>query len=97
MAGEVQLEYKQNYPALKTTDDLKFAKEFAQVYEALGVDSELQKTGGGSDANIFAGEGFNPIIVGVGMNNMHTVDEYIEISELYKTTEAVIKYITENL
>lgn len=95
--GGAQLDYTQNYPALKTTDDLKFAKEFAQVYEKIGIDSKLHKAGGGADANVFAGEGFNPIIIGVGMNNMHTVDEYIEISELYKTTAAVINYITEVL
>ena len=84
-----------DFPTLKPKDDLKFAKEFAAVYESLGVETELKVIGGGSDSNIFAKEGYNSIIIGVGMNNVHTVDEFLEIEELYKTTEAVIKYVSK--
>lgn len=85
-----------DYPVLKPCDDLKFAKEFAKSYEAIGVKAELKVIGGGSDSNIFANEGFNSIIIGVGMNQVHTVDEYLEISEMEKTTEAILDYIKRN-
>lgn len=94
--GSYEINYKCDYPVLKPKDDLKFAKKFARVYEEMGVDSELKVIGGGSDSNIFAEQGFNSIIIGVGMNKVHTVDEYLEIDELFKTTEAIIRYIKKD-
>lgn len=96
LGGSYNIDYKCDYPVLKPKDDLKFAKEFAKVYEDINVPSELKVIGGGSDSNIFAEQGFNSIIIGVGMNKVHTVEEYLEIDELYKTTEAIIRYIKGN-
>lgn len=94
--GNFELIYKSDYPVLKPKDDLVFAKKFAKVYEDIGVEAELKIIGGGSDSNIFAQEGFNSIIIGVGMNKPHTVDEFLEIDQLFKTTQALIHYITED-
>lgn len=91
--GEYTMEYSHDYPALKPKDDLKFAREFAEIYESIGVPSELKIIGGGSDSNILAAEGFNSIIIGVGMYDVHTVDEYLDTAEMFKTAEAVLKYI----
>lgn len=93
LGGEFELEYKCDYPVLKPKDDLSFAKEFAEIYEELDVPAELKVIGGGSDSNIFAKQGFNSIIIGVGMNDVHTVEEYLELEELFKTTKALIRYI----
>lgn len=30
------------------------------------------------------------------MNNVHTVEEYLEIDELVKTTEAIVRYIKKD-
>ena len=96
LGGSYKLDYKCDYPALKPKDNLVFAKQFAKVYEKLNVPCELKIIGGGSDSNIFAKQGFNSIIIGVGMNNVHTVEEYLEIDELLKTTEAIVRYIKRN-
>lgn len=93
IGGSFELKCKCEYPMLKPMDNLKFAEEFAEIYESLEIKSELKIIGGGSDGNIFAKKGFNPIIVGVGINNPHTVEEYLDVDELCKTTEALIKYI----
>ncbi|WP_034869741.1 M20/M25/M40 family metallo-hydrolase [Clostridium lundense] len=93
LGGSYKLNYQCDYPVLKPNDNLIFAKQFAEVYEELNIPSELKVIGGGSDSNIFAKQGFNSIIIGVGMNNVHTVEEYLEIDELLKTTEALVKYI----
>ncbi|MEW9096000.1 MAG: M20/M25/M40 family metallo-hydrolase [Clostridiaceae bacterium] len=93
LGGSYKLDYKCDYPVLKPKDNLVFAKQFAKIYEELNIPSELKVIGGGSDSNIFAKQGFNSIIIGVGMNNVHTVEEYLEIDELLKTTEALVRYI----
>jgi tripeptide aminopeptidase len=96
LGGSYKLDYQCDYPALKPKDNLVFAKQFAKIYEKLNVPCELKVIGGGSDSNIFAKQGFNSIIIGVGMNNVHTVEEYLEIDELLKTTEAIVRYIKRN-
>lgn len=93
--GEFNFKYVCDFPVLKPKDDLKFAKEFAKVYESMGIETELKVIGGGSDSNVFAKQGYNSIIIGVGMYDVHTVDEKLEIKDLYKTTEAIIKYIVK--
>ncbi|MGL4567923.1 MAG: M20/M25/M40 family metallo-hydrolase, partial [Fusobacteriaceae bacterium] len=95
MGGSYQFEKICAFPPLKPTDELAFAKEFSKVYESLGTCSELQVIGGGSDSNIFAQRGYNSIIIGVGMYDVHTVDETLDTDELAKTTEALIKYISK--
>lgn len=95
MSGDYKFTYECDFPILKSKDNLKFAKEFAEIYESIGVKANLQVIGGGSDSNIFAKEGYNSIIIGVGMYNVHTVEETLDISELVKTTEAILKFIVK--
>ncbi|MGL4867631.1 MAG: M20/M25/M40 family metallo-hydrolase [Cetobacterium sp.] len=93
--GSYQFEKVCAFPPLKPLDNLVFAKEFCKIYEDMGIDSKLQVIGGGSDSNIFAEKGYNSIIIGVGMYDVHTVDESLDTNELIKTTEALIKYISK--
>ena len=92
-SGSYKVEYSCDYPTLKPKDDLKFANEFKEIYEALGIESELKVIGGGSDSNILAENGYNSIIIGVGMYNVHTVDEVLDTRDLYHTTNAILTYI----
>ncbi|MGL5125836.1 MAG: M20/M25/M40 family metallo-hydrolase [Fusobacteriaceae bacterium] len=93
--GNYSFEKTCAFPPLKPIDQLVFAKNFSKVYESLGIDSKLQVIGGGSDSNIFAEKDYNSIIIGVGMANVHTVEETLDTNELIKTTEALIKYISK--
>lgn len=94
LGGEFIFEKNCVFPTLKPTDNLMFAKEFAKEYKKMGITTEFQVIGGGSDSNIFAKEGYNSIILGVGMENVHTVNEKLDIRELFKTVEALNNYIS---
>lgn len=85
--------YEEDYPPLASKDDLAFAKDFKKTYKEFGVDADLQVIGGGSDANFFAKEGFNSIILGVGMEKVHTKEEYLEIDQLVLTVKAILSYM----
>lgn len=95
MGGDYEFSSECDYPSLKPKDNLEFAREFSKVYEELGIKSELKIIGGGSDSNIFAKNGYNSVIIGIGMNDVHTVNEVLELKELYKTTQALINYIAK--
>ena len=84
-----------DYPALRSNDEGAFVQEVIEAYQAVGVQAEPQIIGGGSDANFFAAEGFNTAIVGVGMQQVHTTQEYLEIDQLLLTTEMLVHYLTQ--
>lgn len=44
-------------------------------------------TGGGSDANIFAGHDMECINLAIGMSKVHTTEEFITIDSLVRTTQ----------
>lgn len=48
----------------------------------LGLTAKLEKTGGGSDANIFNSKGIATAVLGIGMKKVHTTEEYISVKDL---------------
>jgi tripeptide aminopeptidase len=50
-------------------------------------------TGGGADANVFFSKGIMTGVLGTGMRDMHTVREWICLSDMVLTTELVLEII----
>jgi len=50
-------------------------------------------TGGGADANVFFSKGIMTGVLGTGMRDMHTVREWIRLSDMVLTTELVLEII----
>ena len=46
---------------------------------------DVMVTGGGSDANFLNAYGVPCVILGTGMSNVHTVDEYLKEEDLYNS------------
>ncbi|MDD4320960.1 MAG: M20/M25/M40 family metallo-hydrolase [Acidaminococcaceae bacterium] len=61
--------------------------------ENVGLVPDITGTGGGSDANHFNEYGISCTVLGVGMTNCHTCEEYIIEEDLYKTTEWVLEMV----
>lgn len=93
-ANNYSFEYWCDYPVLQSKDNLSFVNSVIDAYNKVGVQAEAQIIGGGSDANFFAEQGFNAAIIGVGMQKVHTTEEYLEINELHHTTNALIELLT---
>ncbi|MGV8082471.1 MAG: M20/M25/M40 family metallo-hydrolase [Coriobacteriia bacterium] len=73
-------------------DDAQLARVVAACRDA-GVEPRVQTTGGGSDANIYAGKGIEVLALGCGMTDVHSTSESIDASEMYalaRLLEAVI-------
>ena len=63
--------------------------------EKLGFPVELEESGGGSDANHFNTYGVPTVVLGVGMTNCHTKDEYIEEEDLYRAAAWALAIVME--
>ena len=50
-------------------------------------------TGGGADANVFFSKGIMTGVLGTGMRDMHTVREWVRLSDMVLTTELVLEIV----
>lgn len=77
------------YPTLSVDLECDLVKETTKAMEAEGITPDLQVIGGGSDANVLAGHGYRSVIIGLGMSAVHTVEESIDMNEVWKATKVL--------
>ena len=80
--------------AYRTDETSDVCRLFADVCRSIGLEPVFTSTRAGSDNNIFALHDLPGIVVGCGSRNTHTIDEYINLDDLYKGAELVEKLLT---
>ncbi len=68
-------------------------KTAVKAAKDIGLKPLLLPSGGGSDANIFNKKGIPSVVLAVGMEKVHTTEEYILVEELKNTTEHILSII----
>ncbi|HAS89250.1 MAG TPA: peptidase M20 [Desulfovibrio sp.] len=89
IGGEYKFEYEISYPALKVTDDSKALARVEAACKNISITPKRVPTGGGSDANVLYGKGYNAVTLGIGMSKVHTTEEFIKIESLTSCSELV--------
>jgi len=64
-----------------------------QASRNLGLSPDLRTTLGGSDANVYNAKGVPCIVVGTGMEKIHTHEERISRKDLVKTAELTLEIL----
>ena len=77
------------YPTLSLDLDSDLAKLTKEAMNKEGIEPNFAVIGGGSDANVLAGKGYRSVIIGCGMYNVHTVDEYLDLVETMKSAKVM--------
>ena len=75
-----------------STDD-RVVKIAMKAAKDMGLEPLLHPSGGGSDANVFNKKGFPSVDLAIGMEKVHTVDEYILVKNLKNTVEYILSII----
>jgi tripeptide aminopeptidase len=86
----VEATIKQEYAAYRLTPDEPIVQEVTRAIQRVGLSCSLGASGGGSDSNTFNEKGLRCVNVGIGMSEIHTVNEKIEIEDLGKTCEIAL-------
>lgn len=86
----VDIEVEQNYPAMNLSQDDQAVRLVVDAVKTLGLSPVLVPTGGGSDANILVGKGLPSVILGIGMEKVHSTEEHISIQQLVAGAELVV-------
>ncbi len=84
---------RQDFPVFKIPEDHLVVALAKKAASRLGREMKPKMSGGGSDANIFFGNGIVTGILGTGMKDMHTVRESIPLDDMVKCAELLLEII----
>jgi tripeptide aminopeptidase len=91
LGGSFDFSHEISYPAMDVPASSMLLHRALHACNDLGLTASVTDTGGGSDANIFCGKGLSCINLGIGMNRVHTVDEFIRIHDMVKAAQLTAK------
>lgn len=89
----VELDVNRMYSAYHITEDDSWLKVVLGAARASGLEPIVKPTGGGSDANILNSKGIKTLNLGIGNEEVHTVNEYIGIEDMVKTAQLAVKIL----
>ena len=79
MRGKVVIESELHYDSFRIPDDSPCALSAARVIRSLGMTPKFDIANGGLDANWMYAHGLPTVSLGAGQENVHTVDERLNI------------------
>lgn len=82
-----------DYPLMSVSEVHPLITTAAKAAKGLGRNLRLDMTGGGSDANIFNAKGLATVVMGIGMQNVHTTSEHISLDDMVDAAELVLEII----
>ena len=91
--ASMALELTEEFPAMCVPEDAPIVQLIREAGEALGRPQEIRAAGGGSDANIFNGNGIAMVIMATGMDRVHTINEQLAVVDLVKTAGLLVETI----
>ena len=83
-------------PPISVSDDSYTVKLVRKAIEKRGGEFVPKRSLGGSDANYHNGNGIETIVLGTGMSEVHTTDEYILLSDMVACAELCMDIVVEN-
>ena len=94
VGAKAQVKTTREYSTFRFTQDDEIVRLAVEAARRVGIESQLQDGGGGSDANIFNAAGIPAVVLGVGYNDPHTPTESIRLDDLAKAAEFAASLIT---
>lgn len=94
--AKVDIVVENSYPTFKLDENEPILKIIEKAMNKVDVSYMPKPTGGGSDTNIFNGKGLKAATLGIGMFNAHSINEYIAVDDIVKTS-ALVAAIIESI
>ncbi len=93
--AKADIDVQASYPSMNLGEDDQVVQLAVSAVKSMGLSPALIPTGGGSDANILNGKGLPSIILGIGMEQVHSKEEFIRIDQLVAGAELVLAIIRQ--
>ena len=94
--ARVEVQVEREYEALDVDEDASIVRLVRSAAASLGRSCPTRSTGGGSDANVFTGRGLEIANLGCGMREIHTVNEWVDLSDVVVTAALVAETVRLN-
>jgi len=91
--ARVEARIERDYDRLAVPDDRPIVELVRRAARALGTPFRTRSTGGGSDANVFAGRGVEVANLACGMRQIHTVNEWVDVNDMVATTALLVETV----
>jgi tripeptide aminopeptidase len=91
--GTVELKIDRLYSSFKVEAEAPLIQTLKEVFAAMGIEPAIQASGGGSDTNHFNNNGIPAVNLSVGMEKVHTSEEFIRIDDLVTAGQMVVEII----
>jgi tripeptide aminopeptidase len=91
--ARVEARVERDYERLAVADDRPIVDLVRRAAQALGSPFRTRSTGGGSDANVFAGRGVEVANLACGMRQIHTVNEWVDVNDMVATTRLLVETV----
>lgn len=94
--GQVDIKVENTLPPLWLDKDSPFYERMVRYYRDLGIEPWDFTLPGAGDCNHVCHKGYDCIIIGCGMDHVHTPEEKVSINALETTAKLLARFITEN-
>jgi len=94
--GRVEATVEPEYYAMNVPDDSRVVQLVLQAASRMGLKVETMASGGGCDANIFNKRGIECANLGTGMRAIHTVNEWLDVKDMYASAEMTLEILKLN-
>jgi tripeptide aminopeptidase len=91
--ARVEARVERDYERLAVPDDRRIVGLVRSAAQGLGTPFRTRSTGGGSDANVFAGRGLEVANLACGMRQIHTVHEWVDVNDMVATTALLVETV----
>lgn len=88
-----QMKHELAYPSFELSLEGELYRLTAQAMEEEGVEPMPMVIGGGSDGNILSDYGCDSVILGIGMRDVHTLNETLDMDELWTAVKIMRRMI----
>ena len=93
--GSVEVQFSQTFEAVRLPADAPIVRAAVAGLKTVGIEARLERTGGGSDANVFALKGIQCLVFPTGADRIHTPQERLLLRNFYLCGEGVLQTILQ--
>lgn len=93
--ARVEIDVVPDFPSMHVPENAEICQLARSATSALGRKMHDRMGGGGSDANIFNGRNIEMVIIGTGMQNVHSTNESVSVEDMAQVAEFIVEVIRQ--
>jgi tripeptide aminopeptidase len=93
--ARIDVDVVPDFPSMHVPENAEICQLARSATSALGREMHDRLGGGGSDANIFNGHNIEMVIIGTGMQNVHSTNESVSVDDMAQVAEFIVEVIKQ--